>query len=115
MICPIQQQRMRRSLLLVIAMSLQICAATSSYHADQFPSSIITNNIDVQHSHNNIPSVNNYGIRLQRSFIDRDPIYYEENGLNSIAEEDVMFDEVIQHSSISLASTPKHGVMPPLY
>jgi len=92
-------------LLSITIISLQICvAATSSYHADQFPSSIITNNNDVPHSHNNIPSVNNYGLRLHRSFIDRDPIYYEENGLNSIIEkeedgEDVMFDEVIQHSS----------------
>jgi len=82
-----------------------MCAATSSssYHSEQFPSSVIANNNDVQHSHNNIPSVNNYGLGLHRSFIDRDPIYYEENGLNSFAEEDddedVMFDEVIQHYS----------------
>ena len=98
MMCPIRQHRMKRipSLLSITIISLQICiAATSNYHSDQFPSSIITNNNnDVQHSH---------GLRLHRSFIDRDPIYYEENGLiNSISEvddEDVMFDEVIQHYS----------------
>ena len=123
---------------LYIAVLLQLCtfvsaagSRSSSYQSEHFSSSIVThhaNNDDVAlgsfsqqqhhdtHSNKNIQRIEGYGLKLHRSFIDRDPIYYEENnGQHGIATEDESDDIIIhQHTSPQQTLQQHHRWQSPL-
>ena len=101
-----------RPLFLLAQVVLVICVASSgssgSYHIEQtFSSSIVTHDehddiaLGLLHKKhiNTPPIIDNHGIKLHRSFIDRDPIYYEDIGQNSIdaSEVDTSFDDILMH------------------
>ena len=99
--------------LLLLQVVLVVCVASSgssgsSYHIEQtFSSSIVTHDehddiaLGLLHKKhiNTPPIIDNHGIKLHRSFIDRDPIYYEDIGQNSIdaSEVDMSFDDILMH------------------